>query len=838
VKPAAVAAPALALPEALEEGILIWDPRGVVLNANEAMARMIGGSVEMIVGSPSDPSTLLAPGGGSIPPEQLPAHRVERTKGRVDQEFGIPHADGGHVWVSVRSAPRPDGTIISAYTKITEAEAKARATARIAGMVDDSPDLLWMFDAHGLIEYASPSFSATLGLRQDEVIGRLWRALTHPLDVPVLRAAIADAGPDEPRTGIIEVRLRRNDGTWVWVEGQATLRFRGGTAIAVEIIGRDVTRTRAAEDKGRRLAEQLKALVAGAPYGILMIDQTQHVAVMNEQACSLLDLSEAPDELVGSPMAAILKPIQRMLADPEAGIAKLKEIADAGETVRFVHFECADGRRVTFDHVPLGEDGSAGRLWTFRDITQFKLAEEEREQFLATMSHEIKTPLSGIAGAAELLCGAGLEERERELAQVISDAAQALGGLVRDTLDVTRAEAGRAENEAEDYDPRRLLTSIAGVLRPSLRGRPLELLVDVAPDVPDALRGDPARVRQIVLNLASNAVKYTEFGHARIGARIEGERLLIAVSDTGRGIAEADLQRLFEPWTRTHTRAWAGTGLGLSIARRLARAMGGDVTVVSELGTGSAFTLELPLEAGELKPVVPAKANTTLSASRVLVAEDDAALRRLLGMQLERLGAQPTLVENGEAAVDAAAKIPFDAILLDLRMPVMGGFEAAEAIRLRDAEIPILALTADTAAEDVERCREAGMDGHIGKPVSLPALREELDRRIAPVIDDGLLDELADNLGGRALVNQMLQVYRDSLPERLENLRAAADPDALRDAAHTLRSPSAGFGIARLAARLRVVETAARAGEMAELGAALVAAAPADRALAAHLRIS
>ena len=140
----------------------------------------------------------------------------------------MPHADGGHVWVSARSVPQPDGTIISAYTQITEAEAKARETARVGTLVDDSPDMVWMFDGHGLIEYASPSFSAALGMRQDEVLGRLWRALTHPLDVPALRAALADAGPDNPRTKIIELRLRASDGSWVWVEGQATLRFRGG----------------------------------------------------------------------------------------------------------------------------------------------------------------------------------------------------------------------------------------------------------------------------------------------------------------------------------------------------------------------------------------------------------------------------------------------------------------------------------------------------------------------------------------------------------------------------------------------------------------------------------
>ena len=374
------------------------------------------------------------------------------------------------------------------------------------------------------------------------------------------------------------------------------------------------------------------------------------------------------------------------------------------------------------------------------------------------------------------------------------------------------------------------------MLRPSLRGRPLELRVDIDPEVPDALHGDAARVRQIVLNLAGNAVKYTESGHARIAARVQGERLLITVSDTGRGIAGEDLQRLFEPWTRNHTKAWAGTGLGLSIARRLARAMEGDVTVISELGTGSAFTLELPLRPGERKVKAPPKSVPTLSASKVLVAEDDAALRRLIGMQLERLGATPTLVADGQAAVDAAAQTTFDAILLDLRMPVMGGLDAAAAIRAGDRETPILALTADTAARDVEACLEAGMDGHLAKPVSLPALREELDRRIPPILDDALLDELAENLGGRALVNQMLEVYRSSLPERLQHLREADTPEALRDAAHALRSPSAGFGIARLAGRLQFVETAAHDGRLVGLGPALVAAAHTDRALAARLR--
>src|SRR4051794_14552913 len=234
--------------------MVVFDPRSAIVDVNEAFADMVGVPRELLIGAPSDPSVLLAPGGGSLPPEQYPVARVERTGGRVDQEYGIPVGDGAVQWFTVRSAPVGDGTIVSAYTPISAAEAKARSAARVATIVDDSPDLVWMFDANGLIEYASPSVSAALGLRQDEIIGRLWRAITHLEDVPKLRAALAAAGPSDPRSAILELRLRTRDGGWCWVEGQATLRFHNNRAVAVEITGRDVTRTRAAEDMGRRLS--------------------------------------------------------------------------------------------------------------------------------------------------------------------------------------------------------------------------------------------------------------------------------------------------------------------------------------------------------------------------------------------------------------------------------------------------------------------------------------------------------------------------------------------------------------------------------------------------------
>ncbi len=330
------------------------------------MERMLGWPRDVIIGSPSDPSMLLAPEGGSMAPEQLPAARVERSRGRVDQEYGIPVADGTVVWFAVRSAPTIDGFIASIFTQITEAEAKARSAARITTLVDEAPDLVWMFDANGLIEYASPSVAAALGLRQDEVIGRLWRALTHPEDVPVLRKAIADAGPDEPRTGMFEVRLRTRDGAWRSVQGQGTMRFHLGRATAVEITGRDVTRTRAAEESGRRLTAQLEGLVAGSPDGICLIDEDNRIAVINDMACTLLDTGMSPADLLGQSPSVLESGMRRVLADPSAGIARVRELGASDQPERFIALECADGRRMSLDYVPLRSAGGCGCSATSR----------------------------------------------------------------------------------------------------------------------------------------------------------------------------------------------------------------------------------------------------------------------------------------------------------------------------------------------------------------------------------------------------------------------------------------------------------------------------------------
>jgi signal transduction histidine kinase/ActR/RegA family two-component response regulator len=369
-------------------------------------------------------------------------------------------------------------------------------------------------------------------------------------------------------------------------------------------------------------------------------------------------------------------------------------------------------------------------------------ANQAKSQFLAVISHEIRTPMNGILGTTELLLASPLPPSERKYAKTAYRSATALLALIDNVLDLSRIEARKMSLHPSSVDLRELAAEAIDLMTVTARDKPITLSLDLPPALPARVEADPVRLRQVLVNLLHNAVKYTERGHVTLALAVlddsEGQvRVRFAVHDTGIGIAEDQLGSVFDAFTQvdgSSTRRHGGSGLGLAIVRDLAALMGGRVGVESRLGQGSTFWFELGMKKLESPPQVAASVahETSGPGARVLVVEDDAVNQMVVVSMLEKLGCQVDVADDGEAALVAASRTRYDLVLMDLHMPVMDGYEATQ--QLRQEEIlsgnytPIVALTADALAGDRERCLEAGMDDHVTKPVSSAMLAAVLER--------------------------------------------------------------------------------------------------------------
>jgi PAS domain S-box-containing protein len=478
----------------------------------------------------------------------------------------------------------------------------------------------------------------------------------------------------------------------------------------------------------------------------------------------MTDLNPAGERMTGYTRAEFLKMRILDMIPPELGeqVRQLMEVNNTKTPDVRAELDIIrkDGERRTLEVSTrlISEDGKPVRVEGIaRDVTDRKRAQAEYEtareaaeeanraksEFLANMSHEIRTPMNGVIGMSELALQTDLTLEQREYVDTIRTCAESLLTLINDILDFSKIEARKLELDWVEFDIRRLLADILRTLRVRSTQRNLVLRSSVEDSVPQRLLGDPHRVRQVIVNLVGNGIKFTERGEVAVDVALEREeegkcRLHFAVRDTGIGIPEGKRKSVFDAFMQgdgSITRKHGGTGLGLAISAQLAVLMHGTISVESRVGEGSVFhfTAEFGVATGTMPAHLPAPSAPKRHSRplKILVVEDNAVNRRLAAKLLEKRGHRVQVVCDGRAALDTIPQQPFDLILMDVQMPEMDGFQATAAIREREtttgSHIPILALTAHAMKGDRERCLDAGMDGYVSKPIQPSELFAAID---------------------------------------------------------------------------------------------------------------
>ena len=627
-------------------------------------------------------------------------------------------------------------------------------------------------DAEGRCTFVNTEAERLLGWSREELLGREVHAVVHFQTVsrqPVMR----DECPMHAPVAACHVfrsevdAFTRKDGSLFPISVVSMPLFEGERFVGTVAAFQDITARKRDEDYLLSTSSRLSALIESMQAGVLVEDENNFIVMGNQALFSLFGMDDLSMEAVGQPSLELFELCQDRFVDPSAFMAEIRLLLQDSAPSANHELVMADGRVLEFDYVPIyifpfnpQPDECRGHLWLFRDITERKQTQAELQQakeiaeganraksdFLANMSHEIRTPMNGILGMTDLALETDLSGEQREYLSMVRSSADALLVIINDILDFSKIEAGKMAIEAVDFNLPHLLRDTLKPLALRCDEKGLELVLDIAPEVPERVVSDPSRLRQIVINLVGNAIKFTARGEivVRVGvaaSRDERIELDFAIRDSGIGIPAAKQAAIFEAFAQADssiTRRFGGTGLGLTICTKLVELMGGHIRVDSVEGRGSTF--RFGIVAGVARQERPAEHHASLTGCTVLVADDNRVSGEVTVELLARWGARPTLVGGGREALAAiraahAAHQPFQLLLVDSGMPECDGFAVAEALR----DDPAIALTTVLMLSpaglrgDAARCRELGVAAYLSKPLT----SEELRATIATLLGRG-----------------------------------------------------------------------------------------------------
>jgi PAS domain S-box-containing protein len=675
-------------------------------------------------------------------------------------------------WFAITVYSREAGHFVTVFDNITERkraeEHLAANEALLRQFIQHTPAAIAMLDTDMRYLQVSQRWVEDYHLDGQEIIGR-----THYEVFPEVPQRWKDIH-QRVLAGAVErcdeEPFPREDGTTDWLQWEARPWHKAGGEIGGLIFFTQVITDRIkAREKERLSAERLQLATRAGGIGIWELDCASGRLTWDDQMFALYGQPREGSDSLSERWTKNLYPEDRARAEAELADAlhggsksfdtEFRIIRSNDGAIRFIR---------AIANLLHDESGKAWRMvGTNWDITEERLREQRlaealvhekefaekaraadhaKSEFLAMMSHEIRTPLSGILGFSELLAQIPtLAPEPLDYAQTIRSCGKTLLRILDDVLDFSRLEAGRMPIEKKVFEPREILRDIHSLLGPQAHDKQLDLRLSIEESIPPFLEGDAGRLRQILLNLAGNALKFTELGSVTLGLRLgrEPSHYEFFVRDTGPGIAPEDIEYILEPFNQADSsisRRYGGTGLGLAISRRLAELMGGTLEVHSRPGHGSEFIASVPLGEVALSSHLPdAAASQTFDKRfalhyplRILVVEDDEVNLKLLTLLLRQLGYAPMAAKDGHEAFEIHQREHPDCILMDLHMPVMDGLEATKKIRSAEknsktgAQTFITALTADILPADRQRCLDAGMNTYLNKPVQMAVLAEAL----------------------------------------------------------------------------------------------------------------